>query len=38
MAGTVRAVVFPPTGPLFLKGLVFVFEGLVDSRSAGGHR
>ena len=37
MVGTVMADAFSSTGPLFLKGLVFVFEGLVDSRFAGGH-
>ena len=31
------ADVFSPTGPSFLKGLVFILEGLVDSRFAGGH-
>ena len=37
VAGTVMADVFSPTGPSFLKGLVFVLEGLVDSWFAGGH-
>ena len=38
VAGTVMADVFSHAGPSFLKGLVFILEGLVDSRFAGGHR
>ena len=31
------ADVFSPTGTSFLKSFVFILEGLVDSRFAGGH-
>ena len=37
MVGTVKAAVISPAGPSFFRGLVFVLEYLVDSRSAGGH-